>query len=254
MKPLEAASQYQGDEQQDGADQQGEPPVEIPEHAEGERAGQRATHELEDAGAEQVPHLLRVIDDAGDEGAGLGGIEVPGGQPQGVPLEPLPESGHHPLARQRARLGDAVRGERLDRNRESGGSRHRQQQLATAVADYIVDDHLRGEWERQRRNRAQDRADDGDQQHTPLGSDEGAQLACIARRRPRALVNCCLRHRSRSVRGCWFVRLRLATARELELGVQVRSARATSARARIESPLRKSRVRYANRKREQNLV
>jgi hypothetical protein len=126
MHPVEAAGEPDGHDDQRDADDCGQLPIEIAEHAEGENCGEAAAHELEHAGAEEVVDVLGVRHHSGDERTGWGGVEKADWEPKDVPLQPLPESGDHPLAGECPRLRGSERRQRLDQNRDSGAEHDRE--------------------------------------------------------------------------------------------------------------------------------
>ena len=90
-------------------------PVQIEQIGEREHGGDQAACELHQAVADEIPDALGVGHDPRDQDARLGGVEVAHRQPRDVGLDPAPHVGDRPLRRDAEDLGQAERGDRLDR-------------------------------------------------------------------------------------------------------------------------------------------
>ena len=84
---LERVEENQAEERQDGERDQRELRVQIEEDAEGEDRRDQAAEDLDEAGAHEVADALGVGHDPGEQGAGLGLVEIGDGEPAHVPLD-----------------------------------------------------------------------------------------------------------------------------------------------------------------------
>ena len=143
---------------------------------EGEEGGHDPAQELDEAGADQVPHPLHVAHDAGHELPRLVGVVVGDGQPADMGLHPQPHLGDQPLRCLREQLGERKRSQTL----EDRGPHHRrdqgQQQIRPPMPDDVVDQELRRSGEHQARGPVHGHERQSPEQHPPARTNEGPEV------------------------------------------------------------------------------
>ncbi len=132
------------EDQQHSQGHQGQLPVEVEEHQQGQGGGEQTAHELYQTGAHQVPDALGVGHDAGDQDSTFGVVEESRGQARHVFLHPPAHLRDRRLRRHAQHLGHQERGDRLDHGGDADGEGQNRQELGPALADHLVDQELRG--------------------------------------------------------------------------------------------------------------
>jgi hypothetical protein len=164
-------------------------PVEPEEDAEAHDGGDEAADQLHQPGPHQVADAVGVAHDAGDEHAGLGGVEVAHRQVHDARLDALPHVGDGPLRRHPQDLREGERRHRLDDGGGPGHQRNRQQQIAAIAADHLVDEPLRRGRQHQARGPADEHEHEADDEAAAVRPHQLARFPPRGRARD-ALLRC----------------------------------------------------------------
>ncbi len=92
---------------------------------------------------DQVPNPFRVLHDAGEQHAGLGGIEVAERKPRDVGVDAYAHVGNGALGRHAQHLGVRKRRHGLDERGDRDTSCQRHQEIRAALSDHVVHQELR---------------------------------------------------------------------------------------------------------------
>ena len=164
--------QRDGEAEQKAERQHGHHRADAEEDDHRDAGGEQAADQVDQSGAEQVPHAFHVGHDARDQGAGLIGIVERNRKMRDVRLHFFPKFRNQALGRFRQQLGQRKGRDALNDGGRQNDQDQAPQQFDVMFGDDTVDQEFGGVGKHQSRHPVDDHQQEADRQQAPAGTHQ----------------------------------------------------------------------------------